>query len=260
MYLFNPYPAKADCDYSPRCLHDTKVAFQPISSESGLRLGIRSSRPALSAFSTHIQRKRIATINARPMRIGWRTFQPISSESGLRRYVTFASSYSCCFSTHIQRKRIATPKPNFSIADGILFNPYPAKADCDELYYFTGFCSFNFSTHIQRKRIATHPPFSRCYQCRLFNPYPAKADCDRDKKARWGSIESFQPISSESGLRHEFDSPVISFSVSFQPISSESGLRPLLVLLLYQYIWLFNPYPAKADCDLIFPVHIVHAA
>ena len=36
----------------------------------------------------------------------------------------------------------------------------------------------------------------------------------------------------------------------FQPISSESGLRQLTKLTLWNwFVSIFNPYPAKADCD-----------
>ena len=36
---------------------------------------------------------------------------------------------------------------------------------------------------------------------------------------------------------------------SFQPISSESGLRPETLTCLKRLIFISNPYPAKADCD-----------
>ncbi len=36
----------------------------------------------------------------------------------------------------------------------------------------------------------------------------------------------------------------------FQPISSESGLRPAYILPSLMSSALFNPYPAKADCDI----------
>ncbi len=59
--LFNPYPAKADCD--------------------GLFL---IHKELIYLFSTHIQRKRIATISPKLAVAGKVSFQPISSESGLR--------------------------------------------------------------------------------------------------------------------------------------------------------------------------------
>ncbi len=133
------------------------------------------------------------------------TFQPISSESGLRRNL------------HTVRDLY-----------GKLFNPYPAKADCDCGQFWVIFQVFLFSTHIQRKRIATVRVTLCAFQRRLFNPYPAKADCDSSTIYSSTSLnQTFQPISSESGLRH--------------------SLRHLVLL----YRALFNPYPAKADCDSI---------
>ncbi len=85
----------------------------------------------------------------------------------------------------------------------------------------------------------------------LFNPYPAKADCDYSTLFPcFYRPSSFQPISSESGLRlsPQFDPTC---KVSFQPISSESGLRRKVQGLGAALRQLFNPYPAKADCDML---------
>ncbi len=155
--LFNPYPAKADCDkFNYFCLEYERNTFQPISSESGLRQQDECNKNYGYYFSTHIQRKRIATqqriilhlhilllFNPYPAKadcdttaaclVGSRlAFQPISSESGLR----LQRSCGVAVSTS-------------------LFNPYPAKADCDWVAQSSGSFISYFSTHIQRKRIAT---------------------------------------------------------------------------------------------------------
>ncbi len=156
------------------------------------------------------------------------TFQPISSESGLR---------------HNRQSRRGSLKG--------LFNPYPAKADCDQV-------------------LLSHLRASFC----LFNPYPAKADCDlsigrdglvsatfqpissesglrRVKQCRFDRCQlPFQPISSESGLRQCFYLTTRISKITFQPISSESGLRPDPSTSVAVIVILFNPYPAKADCDI----------
>ncbi len=132
------------------------------------------------------------------------TFQPISSESGLRHSPLLAKARHPGFSTHIQRKRIATQKM-------LLLEQW----------------KFVFSTHIQRKRIAT---------ILYIEVIILK--------------HTFQPISSESGLRHKLMHFLGCFTHSFQPISSESGLRRLLHLHWQRQERLFNPYPAKADCDI----------
>ncbi len=110
------------------------IAFQPISSESGLRQEKGSYDLLDVLFSTHIQRKRIATGNFHPCFNDGRYF---STHIQRKRIATasIASLYSTAFdtfSTHIQRKRIATGSNHSPVLSlGI------------------------FSTHIQRKRIAT---------------------------------------------------------------------------------------------------------
>ncbi len=154
------------------------------------------------------------------------------------------------FSTHIQRKRIATIFPTSARCSLYLFNPYPAKADCDVSPLALYKRYFGFSTHIQRKRIATGNKYNVVAQNPLFNPYPAKADCDSAIEPKPKPKTTFQPISSESGLRPYLPLchvvPRYNFSThiqrkriatnqfrkcgeshfAFQPISSESGLRP----------------------------------
>ncbi len=134
-------------------------------------------------FSTHIQRKRIATTMYGLHIFSISSFQPISSESGLRH--PHIQSNLCFLSSFqpISSESGLRPCPSGSRMIGYsLFNPYPAKADCDlcilQRSVFTNLFSC-FSTHIQRKRIATiRTIFLDILRVFLFNPYPAKADCD----------------------------------------------------------------------------------
>ncbi len=209
-------------------------------------------------FSTHIQRKRIATGSAlfccvelltfqpissesglRPSKQTNRvpkifTFQPISSESGLRQSSSKFPTFSACgFSTHIQRKRIATS--------------YPVKWWTRQGY---------FSTHIQRKRIATE----------FYMPAPLL-------------MQAFQPISSESGLRllqpmrlarswscfsthiqRKRIATLSAFGSLCLPSVFSTHIQRKRIATLLRYEWyicwnLFNPYPAKADCDLTWYRH-----
>ncbi len=183
-----------------------------------------------SLFSTHIQRKRIATLSyvkfaivndlfnpypakadcdipdTSPQISDTLPFQPISSESGLR-------PSACCAACIV-----------FA-----LFNPYPAKADCDQLHKGRRLplCSFQPISSESGLRPAT---FVSCKHLgELFNPYPAKADCDGEIITfQNDSTNAFQPISSESGLRLSVfgeSSVNVAAILPFQPISSESGLR-----------------------------------
>ncbi len=182
-------------------------------------------------FSTHIQRKRIATQH---FQFQWQTvqptFQPISSESGLRHISTSMWFIIWCF--------LFNPYPAKADCDGLLcclfelfsrclFNPYPAKADCDGLpmsFFFYVFCLFNpypakadcdtintswsdkmggFSTHIQRKRIATVLKATKLSFVWVFSTHIQRKRIATFicKHHALFTTPAFQPISSESGLR-----------------------------------------------------------
>ncbi len=156
------------------------MTFQPISSESGLR------RPLGS-----------------PHRRTTLTFQPISSESGLRRWQATAKTLTTAFSTHIQRKRIATRRSGICKLPIRTFQPISSESGL----------RLRLGIYRRGKNLAFQPISSESGLRRaslmktssgtgLFNPYPAKADCDRPITFRAMASSPFQPISSESGLRH----------------------------------------------------------
>ncbi len=159
----------------------------------------------MHSFSTHIQRKRIATCWRFFISFDSITFQPISSESGLR----------------------PRAGAGFGLL-GLAFQPISSESGLRQpINIWFQILLFHFSTHIQRKRIATCTPFSRSAGWTLFNPYPAKADCDNISGSLSGITGAFQPISSESGLRLQRGRVARSALFAFQPISSESGLRQI---------------------------------
>ncbi len=134
LILFNPYPAKADCDIVLMVLGNFRLPFQPISSESGLRQGNKCQ---------HI--------------ITSQTFQPISSESGLRRVWGYSRNIVPASFQPISSESGLRPSSSTScLSSNPLFNPYPAKADCDFKHNVRNNQKPFFSTHIQRKRIATY--------------------------------------------------------------------------------------------------------
>ncbi len=156
------------------------------------------------------------------------SFQPISSESGLRQWLP---------TTRPPEKSLFNPYPAKADCDArrrqwynkpkSLFNPYPAKADCD------GQPHRRFSLHIP-----------------LFNPYPAKADCDNGCENVSGCGKTlFNPYPAKADCDKTKSFPH-SLLFTFQPISSESGLRPINYWYSWAKLCLFNPYPAKADCDV----------
>ncbi len=131
--LFNPYPAKADCDTSaPTADLKFLILFNPYPAKADCDRTTMGDEKSMSCFSTHIQRKRIATESCQSCAAMQKAFQPISSESGLRQPTASSRYAGMSFSTHIQRKRIATTVHHNAKASSRLF-----------------------STHIQRKRIAT---------------------------------------------------------------------------------------------------------
>ncbi len=233
--LFNPYPAKADCDKSIQVrqyLGD--LLFNPYPAKADCDRLWQSPISIHCTFSTHIQRKRIATLFYFYLRINGLSFQPISSESGLR-----------------------PPNLNQSDLRLSLFNPYPAKADCDRDLPLGFHRRSNFSTHIQRKRIAT---IIKLFM-RLYTGFSTHI---QRKRIATGYLESsknlrltFQPISSESGLRLHYLVRLLNaryFSTHIQ----RKRIATYNHFSWYPSHFLFNPYPAKADCDLTNGVGVLN--
>ncbi len=153
-------------------------------------------------FSTHIQRKRIATISSASCGRGRLAFQPISSESGLRLEILFGSKSFDAFQPISSESGLRQSTKTYPTILTWTFQPISSESGLRQCGLKWGLVDTSFSTHIQRKRIATNMKRTPSVTLKLlFNPYPAKADCDKFPIYPLLVVSSFQPISSESGLR-----------------------------------------------------------